>query len=53
MFHPFFTTKITGTGLGLSICHKIVAAHGGSLDVDSVVGKGSAFTIYLPLAEEK
>ncbi len=53
LFHPFFTTKITGTGLGLSICHKIVAAHGGSLDVDSVVGKGSKFTIYLPLEEDK
>ncbi len=53
LFHPFFTTKVTGTGLGLSICHKIVAAHGGSLDVDSVVGKGSIFTIYLPLEEEK
>ncbi len=53
LFHPFFTTKITGTGLGLSICHKIVAAHGGSLDVDSQVGKGSKFTIYLPLEEDK
>lgn len=52
LFHPFFTTKITGTGLGLSICHKIVASHGGSLDVDSVVGKGSVFTIHLPVEQE-
>ena len=51
LFHPFFTTKITGTGLGLSICHKIIAAHGGALDVESEVGKGSVFTVYLPLGE--
>lgn len=49
LFHPFFTTKTTGTGLGLSICHKIVHSHGGSLDVDSELGKGSAFIIHLPL----
>jgi PAS domain S-box-containing protein len=52
LFHPFFTTKITGTGLGLSICHKIIAAHGGNLDVESEPGKGSTFTFYLPLGEE-
>ena len=49
LFHPFFTTKTTGTGLGLSICHKIIQSHGGSLDVDSVVGKGSVFIIRLPM----
>jgi signal transduction histidine kinase len=52
LFHPFFTTKITGTGLGLSICHKIIASHGGNLDVDSELGKGSTFTFYLPLGED-
>lgn len=52
LFHPFFTTKITGTGLGLSICHKIIAAHGGNLDVESELGKGSTFTFYIPLGEE-
>jgi PAS domain S-box-containing protein len=51
LFHPFFTTKITGTGLGLSICHKIIASHGGALDVESEVGKGSTFTFYLPIED--
>jgi PAS domain S-box-containing protein len=49
LFHPFYTTKVTGTGLGLSICHKIVKSHGGTLDVESVEGKGTTFTLYLPL----
>jgi len=51
LFHPFFTTKTTGTGLGLSICHKIVHSHGGSLDVDSEVGKGSVFIVRLPMED--
>ena len=52
LFHPFFTTKTTGTGLGLSVCHKIITSHGGTLDVESELGKGSTFRIYLPLGEE-
>jgi signal transduction histidine kinase len=48
---PFFTTKEvgTGTGLGLSIVDEIVRSHGGDLLIESVVGKGSVFTIVLPI----
>jgi signal transduction histidine kinase len=48
---PFFTTKEvgTGTGLGLSIVDEIIRSHYGELQVESVVGKGSAFTVILPI----
>lgn len=51
IFDPFFSTKgsIKGTGLGLSLSHGIVDKHGGSIIVKSTVGKGSTFTIRLPV----
>ncbi|MGF7031854.1 diguanylate cyclase (GGDEF)-like protein [Paenibacillus mucilaginosus] len=51
IFIPFYTTKDSGTGLGLSICHKIVQDHEGVIEVESVLGLGTKFTITLPLTE--
>ena len=48
IFDPYFTTKSKGTGLGLAVVHKIVAAHHGSVDVESRPGMGTAVTLRLP-----
>jgi PAS domain S-box-containing protein len=49
VFDPFFTTKDYGTGLGLSVVHGIIQEHGGQIEVESELNKGTAFHILLPL----
>ena len=49
IFRAFYTTKRNGTGLGLSLARRLVEEHHGRIEVSSVVGKGSRFTVFLPL----
>jgi PAS domain S-box-containing protein len=53
IFEPFYTTKKKGTGLGLMIVQRIVGDHRGRIDVESHVGKGTVFRIWLPLYEKQ
>jgi len=53
IFKPFFTTYKEGTGLGLSICQNIIKEHKGDISVESKLGKGTIFTIFLPLEKRK
>ena len=50
IFDPFFTTKPSGMGLGLAVCHRIIEEHNGAILVDSVEGKGTTVTCFLPIA---
>lgn len=53
IFEPFYTTKKKGTGLGLMIVQRIVRAHGGRIELESHVGRGTTFRIWLPLHERR
>ncbi len=49
IFDAYYSTKVGGSGLGLPTSRKIIEAHNGSIKVDSIIGKGTSFTILLPL----
>ena len=51
IFDPFFTTKVKGLGLGLALCHRILDEHHGAIQVDSVEGRGTTMTCFLPIAK--
>ena len=50
MFEPLFTTRAKGQGLGLAVCKKLVEAHGGSIAIDSRVGRGTRVKVTIPLS---
>jgi two-component system sensor histidine kinase HydH len=49
IFQPYFSTKEKGTGLGLSIAHRVITDHKGKIEVESELGKGTVFTVTLPI----
>ncbi len=53
IFDPFFSTKVEGSGMGLATAYSIVKRHGGCIDVESQVGFGTTFCIYLPASSQK
>jgi len=53
IFEPFYTTKKKGSGLGLMIVQRIVREHGGRIELESRVNKGTTFRIWLPLRERR
>src|SRR5258708_40336541 len=53
IFEPFYTTKKKGSGLGLMIVQRIVRAHDGRIELESNVGRGTTFRVWLPLHERK
>jgi signal transduction histidine kinase len=53
IFYPFFTTKQSGSGVGLATAQKIVAGHGGALELDSEAGRGCSFRVRIPIEDEK
>jgi signal transduction histidine kinase len=52
LFKPLFTTKAKGQGFGLPVCKQIIEAHGGSIAVESQLGKGTTFTLRMPLNKQ-
>jgi signal transduction histidine kinase len=51
IFEPFFTTKAHGNGLGLAIITELIAKYNGAIAVESLVGHGTTFSVYLPVTE--